>query len=174
MLARLRERYASASGPLLVHRLDLDTSGLLVAALDADAHRTLQRCFAEREVDKRYVAIVDGRVGGESGTIELALRLDPYDRPRRIHDPASGRAAVTRWRVLERAGDRTRVELQPLTGRTHQLRVHASHPLGLAAPVVGDRLYGRGGGRLLLHARALSFVHPGSGRRVEFESREPF
>jgi len=174
VLARLRARYPQATGPLLVHRLDLDTSGLLVAALDARTHAALQRQFLRREVHKRYVAWVEGLVRGEQGSIELPMRGDLNDRPRQIHDPVHGKPAVTGWRVLERRGRRTRVALSPLTGRTHQLRVHAAHPLGLGAPIVGDRLYGREDARLLLHAESLSFTHPHTGQRVSFERPAPF
>jgi len=174
VLARLRARYPDATGPLLVHRLDLDTSGLLVAARDARTHAALQRQFLHRDVDKRYVAWVEGPVVGDEGLIELPLRVDLEDRPRQIHDPVHGKAATTRWRVLERRGTRTRVAFFPLTGRTHQLRVHAAHPLGLGAPIVGDRLYGHEAARLLLHAEALAFTHPGTGERVSFTRPAPF
>ncbi len=174
VLARLRARYPQATGPLLVHRLDLDTSGLLVAALDARTHAGLQCQFAGREVRKRYVAWIDGQVRGERGRIDLALRVDLDDRPRQIHDPVHGKRALTEWQVLERRGARTRVALFPLTGRTHQLRVHAAHPLGLGAPIVGDRLYGNPDTRLQLHAEALSFRHPETGVLVSFERPAPF
>jgi len=174
VLVRLRARYPHATGPLLVHRLDLDTSGLLVAALDPRAHADLQRQFASREVQKRYVAWVAGRVPGERGTIELPMRVDLDDRPRQIYDPVHGKSAVTEWQVLARNGERTRVAFFPLTGRTHQLRVHAAHPLGLGAPIIGDRLYGHEGARLHLHAESLSFRHPKTGQRVSFERPAPF
>ncbi|WP_205525490.1 RluA family pseudouridine synthase [Pyxidicoccus trucidator] len=174
VLTRLRARYPRATGPLLVHRLDLDTSGLLVAALDAGTHATLQRQFLHRQVHKRYVAWVQGQVKGERGTIDFPMRVDLDDRPRQIHDPVHGKPAVTEWQVLERSGDRTRVAFFPHTGRTHQLRVHAAHPLGLGAPIVGDRLYGHPGARLLLHAEALTLLHPGTGQRVTFERPAPF
>ncbi|MFP2908847.1 pseudouridine synthase [Pyxidicoccus sp. 3LFB2] len=174
VLTRLHARYPQATGPLLVHRLDLDTSGLLVAALDAETHATLQRQFLHRSVHKRYVAWVQGQVKGERGTIDFPMRVDLDDRPRQIHDPVHGKPAVTEWQVLERKEDRTRVAFFPRTGRTHQLRVHAAHPLGLGAPIVGDRLYGHPGERLLLHAEALSFEHPGTGQRVTFERPAPF
>jgi tRNA pseudouridine32 synthase/23S rRNA pseudouridine746 synthase len=174
VLARLRARYPHATGPLLVHRLDLDTSGLLVAALDSRTHAALQRQFAQREIHKRYVAWVEGLVQGEEGTIDFPMRVDLDDRPRQIHDPVHGKSAVTRWRVLERRGRRTRVAFFPLTGRTHQLRVHAAHPLGLGAPIVGDRLYGHEDVRLHLHAESLSFQHPETGQRVSFERPAPF
>jgi tRNA pseudouridine32 synthase/23S rRNA pseudouridine746 synthase len=174
VLTRLRARYPNATGPLLVHRLDLDTSGLLVAALDPRTHATLQRQFLHRTVHKRYVAWLQGLVKGERGTIDFPLRVDLDDRPRQIHDPVHGKPAVTEWHVLERDGERTRVAFFPHTGRTHQLRVHAAHPLGLGAPIVGDRLYGHPGERLLLHAEALSFLHPGTGQPVTFERPAPF
>lgn len=181
VLDRLRARYPGATGPLLVHRLDLDTSGLLVAALDDRSHAALQRQFLRRTVEKRYVALVDGEVDGDEGTIDLAIRVDVADRPRQIHDPVHGRSAVTAWRVLER-GAATRIAFFPRSGRTHQLRVHAAHPLGLGAAIVGDRLYGRAGdqlrdregGRLMLHSEGLAFTHPASGERVVFESPAPF
>jgi tRNA pseudouridine32 synthase/23S rRNA pseudouridine746 synthase len=174
VLARLRARYPHATGPLLVHRLDLDTSGLLVAALDPRTHAALQRQFARREVQKRYVAWVEGHVRGERGTIDFPMRVDLHDRPRQIHDPVHGKSAVTEWQVLERSGERTRVAFFPRTGRTHQLRVHAAHPLGLGTPIVGDRLYGHQDVRLFLHAESLSFRHPETGRLVSFERRAPF
>jgi tRNA pseudouridine32 synthase/23S rRNA pseudouridine746 synthase len=174
VLARLRARYPHAAGPLLVHRLDLDTSGLLVAALDPETHADLQRQFARREIHKRYVAWVQGHVHAEHGTIDLPMRVDLHDRPRQIHDPVHGKPAVTEWRVLERRGERTRVAFFPRTGRTHQLRVHAAHPLGLGAPIVGDRLYGHEDERLFLHAESLTFTHPRTGRLVSFERPSPF
>jgi tRNA pseudouridine32 synthase / 23S rRNA pseudouridine746 synthase len=167
VLTRLQAR--TGDGVQVVHRLDLDTSGLLLAAKDRDTYVALQRQFAERAIDKRYVALLDGRVRGEAGTIDLALRTDVEDRPRQIHDPVHGKSALTEWRVLERTGGRTRVIFFPRTGRTHQLRVHAAHTLGLGAPIVGDRLYGRADQRLMLHAEALSFTHPQTGARVQLE-----
>jgi tRNA pseudouridine32 synthase / 23S rRNA pseudouridine746 synthase len=171
VLARLRARHPRA---LLAHRLDLDTSGLLVAALDVRTHASLQRQFTGREVQKRYAAWVEGRVHGERGTVELALRVDLEDRPRQIHDPVHGRPAVTDWEVLAREEGRTRVALFPRTGRTHQLRVHCAHPLGLGAPIVGDRLYGHEAQRLYLHAEWLGFRHPESGEPVTFSRPAPF
>lgn len=181
VLTRLRRRDPDASGPRIVHRLDLDTSGLMLVARDAATHAALQRQFARREVAKRYAAWLDGEVRGERGTIELALRVDLDDRPRQLHDPVHGKAAVTAWQVVARTAvagrPRTRVALTPHTGRTHQLRVHAAHPAGLDAPIVGDRLYGRDvhdGGRLQLHAEALAFTHPRTGQRLAFERPAPF
>nr|WP_249344626.1 RluA family pseudouridine synthase [Corallococcus exiguus] len=174
VLTRLRARYPDATGPLLAHRLDLDTSGLLVAALDSRTHASLQRQFLHRDVAKRYVALIDGPVHGGSGTITLPLRVDLDDRPRQIVDPIHGKPAVTDWEVLHRAASHTRVAFHPRTGRTHQLRVHAAHPQGLGAPIMGDPLYGHAGLRLHLHAETLSFVHPATGQRVAFTRAAPF
>lgn len=174
VLARLRRRYPGATGPLLAHRLDLDTSGLMIAAKDPQTHGALQRQFSERSVEKRYVAWLDGVVAGDGGTIDLPMRVDLDDRPRQIVDPVYGKSALTEWRVLGRTADRTRVALFPRTGRAHQLRVHAAHPRGIGVPIVGDRLYGRADGRLLLHAEAVAFVHPHTQERLRFEHSAPF
>ncbi len=173
-VARVRAMFPSATGPLVVHRLDMETSGLLVFGLDAGAQRDLSRQFEGRAVEKSYLALVDGLVEGESGRIELPLRCDLNRRPIQIVDHERGREAVTLWRVLGRDVDRTLVEFRPLTGRSHQLRVHAA--AGLGAPILGDPLYGRADSapRLMLHAAGLSFREPGGGRRVEFESPASF
>ena len=177
--ARVRARYPRAQGPLVVHRLDMETSGLMVLALDPDAHRGLSRQFAERRVDKGYVAVVAGRVEGDAGTVDLPLRLDVGNRPYQVVDHQHGRAALTRWRVLERDEGATRIAFFPQTGRTHQLRLHAACPVtrgGLGCPILGDSLYGDPGSapRLRLHAAALGFEVPGTGERVTFESPVPF
>ncbi len=178
VLTRLRARFPRATGPLLVHRLDQDTSGLLLAGLDAETHAALQRLFLAHAISKNYVAWVEGAVSGdagETGEISLPLRGDPDDRPRQIVDPVHGAHALTQWRVDARRGDRTRLLLEPRTGRTHQLRVHVSHPDGLGAPIVGDRLYGRGGDvRLMLHAAELRFIHPQTGEALCVRSEAPF
>jgi len=175
---RLRARYPDATGQLVVHRLDLDTSGLLLAAKDPVTFSALQRLFSLREISKRYVAWLDGEVAGSEGMIDFPIRMDLDDRPRQIHDPVHGKSAVTGWRVLDRAEGRTKVALTPHTGRTHQLRVHASNPIGLDAPIVGDRLYGRSapehGERLLLHAESLAFTHPETGAELILTSPAPF
>lgn len=175
---RLRARYPEATGQLVVHRLDLDTSGLLLAAKDTATFSALQRLFSLRAISKRYIACLDGDVVGDEGVIDFPMRMDIDDRPRQIHDPVYGKAAVTEWRVVERTARSTRVVLTPLTGRTHQLRVHASNPLGLDAPIVGDRLYGRTapdhGERLMLHAETLGFTHPVTGAELTVTSPVPF
>lgn len=172
-VARVRAMFPKASGPMVVHRLDMETSGLMVVALDAATQRALSMQFEERRVEKAYIALVEGMVGGDEGTIDLPLRADIEHRPVQVVDHQLGRAAVTRWRVLSREVDRTRVRFEPVTGRTHQIRVHAA--AGLRHPIVGDGLYGSGGAeRLMLHAGFLAFVDPGKGRRVEFESGPAF
>jgi tRNA pseudouridine32 synthase/23S rRNA pseudouridine746 synthase len=177
VLVRLHRRYPDATGPLLAHRLDLDTSGLLIAAKDQQTYGALQRAFESRVIDKRYIAWVEGTVIGDTGTIDLPIRVDIDDRPRQILDPIHGKRAITEWRVLERTAQRTKLALFPRTGRTHQLRVHAAHPQGLAAPIVGDRLYAHAPHdepRLLLHAEAIAFRHPHTGQWLAFERPAPF
>ena len=153
----------------MVHRLDMDTSGLMVVARTDEAYHHLQRQFLARTINKKYIALLDGKVSG-SGTIRLPLRPDPLDRPRQVVDPEHGKPAVTDYRVLAQHGGQTLVELTPHTGRTHQLRVHCAHHEGLACPIVGDRLYGKAAQRLCLHAAELSFLHPGTGERLTFYS----
>jgi tRNA pseudouridine32 synthase/23S rRNA pseudouridine746 synthase len=174
----LRERYPDATGPLVVHRLDMDTSGLLLVAKSLDVAKALQRLFAMRDIEKHYVAVLDGPVKREHGHITLPLRVDIDDRPRNIVDPVHGKPAHTEWQVVSRDGGRTRVRFTPHTGRSHQLRVHAAHPEGLDAPILGDRLYGRtppeDDERLLLHAERLAFVHPVTGATVVAERPAPF
>ena len=178
VVSRLRERYPDATGPLVVHRLDMDTSGLLLVAKSLDVAKALQRLFAMRDIEKHYVAVLDGPVKGEHGHITLPLRVDIDDRPRNIVDPVHGKPAHTEWQVVSRDGGRTRVRFTPHTGRSHQLRVHAAHPEGLDAPILGDRLYGRtppeDDERLLLHAERLAFVHPVTGATVVAERPAPF
>ena len=175
-VAWVRHRYPEAEGPVLVHRLDMETSGVMVFALDAEAHRALSRQFEARETEKRYIAVLAGCVEGEAGEVQLFQRPDIERRPYQMLDPTHGREAVTRWRVLGRDGARTRVEFVPITGRSHQLRVASATPAalgGLGAPVVGDTLYGGGREehpRMLLHAEHLVVSHAGSGERIAFES----
>lgn len=175
---RLRDsvmvRLAARFEPFVVHRLDLDTSGLLLVAKDRQTHAALQKQFALRSIHKRYIAWLEGSPARDEGSVELALRVDHEDRPRQIHDPVRGKSALTEWRVLERSATRTRVAMVPHTGRTHQLRVHAAHPLGIGVAIVGDRLYGRPDTRLLLHAESLAFDHPHRGTRIELCSPTPF
>jgi tRNA pseudouridine32 synthase/23S rRNA pseudouridine746 synthase len=170
----MRERRPDAVGPLIVHRLDMDTSGLMIIAKTKEAHEILQKMFATREIEKCYVALLDGVVDNDEGEISLPLCLNPEDRPRRIVNYQYGKQAITRYKVLERTADFTRVVFYPLTGRTHQLRVHAAHKKGLDAPIRGDRLYGQPTDRLYLHAQSLRFVHPVTGREIIVEEIADF
>ncbi len=158
-----------------VHRLDMQTSGIMILALTSHAHRNLSMQFEKRRVVKRYIGVVDGRIAGESGTITLPVRLDPDHRPYQICDPVNGKEATTLWRRID-LHNNTRIEYTPLTGRTHQLRVHSAHPRGLGAPLVGDRLYGSGSERerMLLHASFICFNHPENDRLIEINSAPDF
>lgn len=173
--SRARAMFSGATGPIVVHRLDMETSGLIVVALDEESQRYLSWEFERRRVEKAYVALVEGEVRGDAGVIDLPIRADIERRPYQVHDPVHGREAVTRWRVMSREVDRTRVRFEPVTGRTHQIRVHAAHAEGLGRAIVGDVLYGEGGAeRLMLHASELAFRDPESGERVKFVSQVPF
>ena len=176
VVSRVRALYPDCIEQPSVHRLDQDTSGLLVLALTTKAHRTLSKQFMDRLVGKRYVALVDGVVEAQSGIIELSFRLDPDNRPYQVYDPINGKPGVTRWRKLGVENGCTRIEYMPHTGRTHQLRLHSSHEKGLGFPIVGDRLYGTGTGpgQLKLHASLLRFRHPGTREPLEFRSAPPF
>ncbi|MBO4370122.1 MAG: RNA pseudouridine synthase [Paludibacteraceae bacterium] len=169
----LQQRYGSQLKA--VHRLDLDTSGLLVLAKDADTYKTLQRMFAQRQVHKTYTAWVEGKPQQSEGEILLPLRPNPDDRPRQMVDFVHGKEAWTHYRVLRETGDgRCLLELQPHTGRTHQLRLHCAHPQGLDSPIVGDRLYGHHAKRLMLHCTSLSFTHPHTGEQTVIQCPPPF
>ncbi len=173
---RIRALFPGCPAQPAVHRLDMDTSGLMILARTTEAHRALMASFRQRLVDKVYEAILDGEIEEAAGRIELAFRLDPENRPRQVHDPERGKMGITLWHRLWAGRGRSRVRFIPLTGRTHQLRVHAAHPLGLGCPIVGDRLYGRRrpGERMLLHATALTLEHPRTGARLRFFSWPPF
>jgi tRNA pseudouridine32 synthase/23S rRNA pseudouridine746 synthase len=155
----------------VVHRLDQATSGLFVMARGAEAQRRLGLAFEKRRVHKTYVAVVEGRVRADEGEITLPLIVDWPNRPRQVVDAVNGRPAQTFWRVLARTDARSLVELRPVTGRSHQLRVHLQ---AIGHPIVGDDLYGHAGPRLLLHATALDLPHPAEDRRLELHSLAPF
>ncbi len=174
LLIRYREAHPEAAGPVVVHRLDQETSGLVIFAKDKDTHKFLQQQFENHSVKKCYVALLEGVVTGDEGVIDLPIRPDVDDRPRQRVDRDHGRPAVTRYRVLERSGGMTRIALEPLTGRTHQLRVHCSHALGLNCPIVGDRLYGHASDRLKLHAQTITVVHPFTHLPITLESSPDF
>ncbi len=177
--ARVGAMFPNATGPLTVHRLDMETSGLMVFALTRPAHAKLSRQFMHRKTGKTYIALLEGEVEGDEGRVELPLTVDWPNRPRQkvCHD--TGKPSLTLWRVLDRSCGRTRVELRPETGRTHQLRLHAATPRaqgGIGAPIAGDPLYGSGAGapRLMLHANHLAFWKPDSDEWLKFWSEPPF
>lgn len=174
--SRIRQRIPWCIEQPAVHRLDMDTTGLMVLGLSASAHRHLSAQFEERTVIKQYLALLEGEVVGESGEIALRFRLDPARRPYQIFDPIQGKLGISRWQKLEAGAGQSLVMFTPLTGRTHQLRLHASHPQGLGCPIVGDRLYGTGmpGEQMLLHASVLEFTHPTSGARLHFSLSAAF
>ena len=175
VLEDMRRRHPDKPQLTLVHRLDMDTSGLLLVAFDMATYKKLQAQFLRREVRKRYVALLDGVPNRPAhGEIRLPMRPDPLDRPYQKVDFTNGKEAVTEYRILETQGNTTRVALYPHTGRTHQLRLHCAHAAGLAAPIIGDRLYGHGYGRLCLHAEQLEFTHPVTGKTMKFERRAEF
>jgi tRNA pseudouridine32 synthase/23S rRNA pseudouridine746 synthase len=169
-----RQVQAEHADALIVHRLDMATSGLMVFARGLPTQRSLSAAFAERRVAKHYLAVVQGLVAGDQGEIDAPLAADWPDRPRQKVDPEFGKPSLTRWQVLARADGRTRLALQPLTGRSHQLRVHLQ---SIGHPICGDPLYASEpptAPRMLLHACGLSFVHPATQAQLSFASPAPF
>ena len=172
LITRLQADYPDA---LTVHRLDMATSGLMIFARGAEAQRTLSKAFADRQVSKRYIAVVAGRLEGQ-GEVDLPLITDWPNRPRQKIDHEIGKPSLTRWRALAQDGATTRVELEPVTGRSHQLRVHM---MAIGHPILGDVFYAPANiealsPRLLLHAECLTLPHPVSGERLNFRSPAPF
>ena len=172
LIARLKVRHPQVR---LVHRLDLDTSGVIVFALTQQAQAHLGRQFEERKTQKRYIALVASHLSAPKGRVDLPLTVDWPNRPRQMVDPVNGRPAQTDWRALRTEGDNTRMALKPLTGRSHQLRVHM---LSLGHPILGDPLYATGAARdyprLMLHAEELRLRHPSSGATMRFRAPVPF
>jgi tRNA pseudouridine32 synthase/23S rRNA pseudouridine746 synthase len=160
--------------PLIIHRLDMATSGLLVVAKTKEAHKDIQKQFLKRTVIKRYTALLSKVIEREEGEIRLPLRGDLDNRPSQLVCFEFGKKAITKWKVVQRNETTTKVHFWPFTGRTHQLRMHAAHELGLNAPIVGDDLYGTGADRLHLHAAYLEFVHPVTKQKMSFEVVEEF
>lgn len=171
----MRGQYPEADGPLTVHRLDMATSGLMLIAKTKRVHQNLQAQFKNRLVRKRYVALLEGVVPKDKGTVDLPLCLNPLDRPRQMVHTEHGKPAITDYQVLERLdGKQTRIAFYPRTGRTHQLRIHAAHPLGLHCPIIGDELYGKKADRLYLHAEYLEFTHPITGETLRITKEAEF
>lgn len=194
--------FPSATGPVIVHRLDMDTSGVMIMTKDLPTYWAIQKQFERRTIHKRYIALVEGQLSSNTGNakntkkasaakglsillkfmpdasarnrISLPLRPDILDRPRQIVDFDNGKEAITEYEILEHRGDKTLIALYPLTGRTHQLRVHCAHPLGLNSPIVGDPLYGHStDSRMMLHAASITFVHPYTNKEINVETTAP-
>lgn len=174
VLTRMQNYLPYATGPLLLHRLDMSTSGILLVAKNERTHKNLQKQFINRTIKKRYVALLDGVLDSRAGTIDLPLRVDLNNRPRQLVCYEHGKSAKTKYEVVEVKDNKTRIYFYPISGRTHQLRVHAAHHLGLNMPIVGDDLYGTVANRLYLHAESLGFEHPVKKEWVSFCCKASF
>ena len=174
--ALMRRKYPEATGPLIVHRLDMATSGLMIIAKTEFAYHRLQKEFLNHQIQKKYVAIISGRDIPERGIISLPLLPDYLNRPRQIVNHEQGKEAITEYEILERIdGSHLRIALYPKTGRTHQLRVHCAHQEGLNAPILGDPLYGNEkAARLHLHAEEITFEHPLTGKKITIKRKADF
>lgn len=171
---RILQQYPEATGPLIVHRLDQDTSGIMLIALNKEAHKQLQRQFLERSVRKTYLAILEKPIKETKGVIELPLVLDINNRPMQMVDYDYGKPAITHYEIIKKTATRTLIQLRPITGRSHQLRVHCAHKLGLHAPILGDNLYGTPSKRLCLHAQQIEFLHPINKAPMKIGTLPPF
>ena len=170
---RIKDHY-QLEGPVIVHRLDMSTSGLMVLARNKEVHKVLQAQFINRTVNKRYEAVLEGELGESEGFVELPLRVDLEDRPRQLVCYEYGKPARTKFKRIAVEGGRTRVHFFPITGRTHQLRLHAAHKDGIGIPIVGDDLYGQKDKRLHLHAAQINLKHPVSGDPIQFKAKADF
>ncbi|MGB0888198.1 MAG: pseudouridine synthase [Vicingaceae bacterium] len=166
---RMKTKYPKATGPLTVHRLDMQTSGIMLIAKSLAIHKNLQKQFMDRTIKKRYIALLDGIVDKNNGVIDLPLRPDYDDRPRQLVCYEHGKHALTNFEVIERKNKQTRIYFYPVTGRTHQLRVHSAHHKGLNIPILGDDMYGKPAERLFLHAQFIQFKHPVTGKKMKIE-----
>lgn len=171
---RIASRNPEITGPLIIHRLDMSTSGILILAKNKEAHQLIQDQFIQHTVEKRYTALLDGIILQEEGLIDFPMRVDLEDRPRQVLCYEHGKPAQTKFKVIAIENNKTRIHYFPLTGRTHQLRVHSAHQQGLNTPIVGDDLYGKRADRLHLHAGYIKFVHPTTKQNVFFEVADPF
>lgn len=171
---RIKKIRPDATGPIIVHRLDMSTSGILVLTKTEEAYRHLQVQFINRTVKKRYAALLEGKIDSAEGQIELPMRVDLNDRPRQMVCFEHGKKAITYWKKIKTIQEKTLVHFFPVTGRTHQLRVHAAHENGLNTPILGDDLYGKKEQRLYLHAEWISFIHPSTNKKIQFEIKNDF
>ncbi|MBE7645841.1 RluA family pseudouridine synthase [Tenacibaculum finnmarkense genomovar ulcerans] len=169
--SRIQKKHPNA---LVVHRLDMATSGILLVAKNLEVYKNLQDQFVNKTIKKRYLAVLDGVLSEENGEINLPLRVNLEDRPKQLVCELHGKKALTKWEIIKIKNDKTYVYFYPITGRTHQLRVHAAHYLGLNSPIIGDVLYGVTANRLHLHAQKISFIHPVLKKIVTFKSPTPF
>ncbi len=174
VFTRIKQQVKNISGPIIIHRIDMATSGLLVLAKNKKAHKIIQSQFINKTIKKRYTALLDGIVKEDKGIINLPLRVDLDDRPRQLVCFEHGKPAETKWEVIERKNGKTKIYFYPISGRTHQLRVHASHSLGLNIPIIGDDLYGKKSNRLYLHADTLEFIHPTTKQKMVFYKEAGF
>jgi tRNA pseudouridine32 synthase / 23S rRNA pseudouridine746 synthase len=176
VVSRTRRLFPDLPPQPAVHRLDMYTSGIMILARNSVAHRHLSRQFEKRVPEKKYMALLEGVVNGNQGRIELKFRLDVDNRPYQVYDPLHGKTGITLWYKTAVERQHTRIIFTPLTGRTHQLRLHAAHPLGLNSPIVGDSLYGTGqdGDKMFLHAWSLRIIHPVSEKVLTLISDVPF
>ena len=174
VFTRMQKLFGKTDSPLIVHRLDMATSGILIIAKTKKAHKALQKQFLEQTIEKTYVALVEGHPTYQKPVIDLPLILDIEDRPRQKVCYTHGKPSRTKWEIVAKNPTTTKVLFYPITGRTHQLRIHASHPLGLNCPIVGDDLYGTKNNRLYLHAKKITFIHPTTKEVVSFEVEEDF
>lgn len=171
---RMQARYPNVTSPLVVHRLDMSTSGIMLIAKSQVIHTNLQHQFLKHTIKKQYLAQLDGIIEQDSGTIDLPLRVDIDNRPTQIVCFENGKSARTHWQVIKREDNKTLIHFFPVTGRTHQLRVHAAHPSGLNTPITGDELYGKRNGRLHLHAESIEFIHPVTNKQMNFKKEARF
>lgn len=171
---RMKAKYPDSTGPLVAHRLDMSTSGIMLIAKTMETYTHLQKQFTSRFVKKRYQALLEGEVQEKTGAINLPLRVDLDNRPHQLVDYTNGKHARTLYEVVGYENGNTRIFFYPVTGRTHQLRVHAAHPDGINHPIIGDELYGHSGNRLHLHADKIEFKHPISGELMDFELAPEF
>lgn len=170
----LCKMYPHEAELFVVHRLDMDTSGLLLVAKNRDIYKRLQVQFSKHSIKKKYIALLDGVLAPGNGTISLPICANPADRPRQAVDLLRGKAATTHYEILATEGNHTRVCFYPVTGRTHQLRIHAAHPQGLDCPILGDYLYGKPDKRLYLHAEEITFLHPVTDEPVTITKKADF
>lgn len=171
-----QKQYPDATGPMIVHRLDMATSGILLIAKTKEVHQHLQAQFKNRNIKKRYIALLDGLIDGDKGEINLPICPNPNDRPRQTVNFEYGKPALTSFEVINTDAERkiTRIAFYPHTGRTHQLRVHSAHEKGLNTPILGDELYGKKAERLYLHAESIEFVHPATNKLISITCKPDF